>query len=91
MTDVMQADIFFFIASVATVVFLLFIALILFQVYKVVKLIRSVLERLESASEVVAEDAAHIRQLITSGGFFAGVVGLLSSIKRRSRKRSDRD
>ena len=89
MTDVMQADIFFFIASVSTVIFLLLIALILFQIYKIVKLIRSVLERLESASEIVAEDAAHIRQLISSGGFFAGVIGLLSSIKRRSRKKTD--
>ena len=91
MSDVLQADIFFFIASIATVVFLLLIAVILFQVYKVVKIIRKVLERVDAASEVVAEDAAHIRQLITNGGFFASLFGLMSSVKRRRKRRDEED
>ena len=86
MTDVLQADIFFFIASVATVVFLLFVTFILFQIYKVIKLIRSVLERIESASEVVAEDAAHIRQLVATGGIFAGFTKLIMGQRSRKRK-----
>ena len=88
MADVLQADIFFFIASVATVIFLLLITLILFQVYKVVRLIRSVLERVESASEIVAEDAAHIRKLITSGGVVAGVMKLFMGQKKRRSKQN---
>lgn len=87
MTDVMQADIFFFIASVATVIFLLLVAIILFQIYKVVRLIRSVLERIESASEVVAEDAAHIRQIITSGGVVASIMKLFMGQRKRKKSR----
>lgn len=89
MSDVLQADIFFFIATAATVVFLLLVAVILFQIYKVVRIIRRVLERVEAASDVVAEDAAHIRELIASGGFFASLFGLMSSVKRRTRRRKD--
>ena len=87
----MQADIFFFIASIATVVFFLLVAMVLFQIYKVVTIIRRVLERVDAASDVVAEDAAHIRQLITSGGFFASLFGLMSSVKRRAKTRKTRE
>lgn len=85
MADVLQADIFFFIASAATVIFLLFVSFILFQIYKVIRLIRSVLERIESASELVAEDATHIRKLISSGGVMAGVAKLFMGRHRRRR------
>lgn len=91
MNDILQADIFFFIASVATVIFLLLLAVILFQVYKIIKLVRTLLERIESASEVVAEDAAHIRQLIAGGGIIASIMSLMKGRGRRSRSKASEE
>lgn len=88
MSDILQADIFFFIASFATVVFCIIVAMVLFQIYKITALIRRVLERLESASEVVAEDVANIRELVATGGFVSSIVGLIMGTKKRRKKKA---
>lgn len=90
MSEVLHANIFFFIASFATVVFCIIGTLILFQVYKIIKIIRSLLERVESASEAAAEDIAHVRQLVARGGLLSTVFGLAFDVKkkRRSPKKS---
>lgn len=88
----MQANIFFLVASIATVVFCVVVVLVLIQIYKIVKLIRSILERIESASEVVAEDVTHIRELVTSGGIISAIIGLIVGQKRRgSRKKTTKE
>lgn len=91
MTEVLQANIFFMIASTATVIFCILVALVLFQVYKIVSLIRSILERIESASEVMAEDVAHVRQLVAKGGFLSSIIGLVLGSKRRRRRATARE
>lgn len=87
MTEVLQANIFFLIASIATVVFCIIVAMILFQVYKVVKLIRSILERIESASDTVAEEVAHVRELVASGGLVTSLFSLAMGVKKRARRK----
>lgn len=91
MSEVLQANIFFYIASVATVVFCIVVTMILFQVYKIVKIIRSILERVDSASEVMAEDVAHVRQLVATGGLLSTIFGLVFGSKRKKNhaKKSD--
>jgi hypothetical protein len=92
MSEVLHADIFFFIASIATVIFCIVITMILFQVYKVMKLLRSILERVDSASEVIAEDVASVRKLVATGGLISTVVGLVFGARRkRSKKTVDED
>lgn len=88
MSDILQADIFFFIASFATVVFCIIVAMVLFQIYKITALIRRVLEKLESATEVVAEDVANIRELVATGGFVSSIVGLIMGTKKRRKKKT---
>jgi hypothetical protein len=90
MTDVLQTNIFFIIASVATVIFCLLVSLVLFQIYKIVTLFRSILERLDTASALMAEDAADIRQFLTRGGIFATITRLFMG-QRARRKRRDRE
>lgn len=78
MNEVLHANIFFIIASIATVVFSIITCFILYQVYKIVKLARSILERIESASEVVAKDVSDLRSFVTSGGgFFARILNII--------------
>lgn len=78
MNEVLHANIFFVIASIATVIFSIITCFILYQVYKIVKLVRSILERIESASEVVAKDVSEMRSFVTNGGgFFARILNII--------------
>ena len=91
MSEVLQANIFFYIASVATVLVCIVVIMILFQVYKVMKTVRSILERIESASEVVAEDVAHVRKLVATGGIVSTIMGLVFGAKKKRRSRAEAD
>lgn len=91
MNEILNADIFFVIASVATVVFAIIVCFILYQVYKLVKTIRRVLERIEAASETVAGDVAQARALLYNGGIIAKVLGFMAGTKRKARPVRDED
>lgn len=93
MNEVLHANIFFLIASIATIVFCVFVCFILYYILKIVRSIRTIIERIEAGSELVANDVAHVRELIAKGGIvsriFQYVMGGNSSTKRESsRKRS---
>lgn len=90
MSEVLHANIFFVIASVATVIFCVFVCFILYHVYKIVCAIRRVVERIEEGSEVIADDVAFVRDLTRGGisrlfGLFTG-----GGSRPRSRTRSKR-
>ena len=92
MNEVLHANIFFIIASIATVIFCILVSLILFQVLKITKSLRSIIERIEAGSEVIAQDVAHVRELVASGGIFSKLIQFIMGStrgrgkgKRRSR------
>jgi len=58
---------------------------ILYHVMKIVRSIRSIVERIDAGSEVIAEDAAHVRELIANGSIFSR---LLKYIKKATSGRS---
>ena len=89
MTEVLQANIFFLIASIATVIFCIVITMILFQGYKIMKVIRSILERVDSASETMSEDVAHVRKLVATGGLVSTIMGLVFGSKKKKRTKSE--
>ena len=89
MNEILHANIFFVIASVATVIFCIITSLILYHVLKLVKSTRRIVERIEAASEQVADDVAHARQMFYNGGMIARVMGFMAGTKRKSRRRSD--
>ncbi len=91
MSEVLQANIFFYIASLATVVFCIVVTMILFQIYKVMKTVRSILERIDSASEVMAEDVAHVRKLVATGGLVSTIIGLVFGAKKKKRSKMTED
>ncbi len=88
MSEVLQANIFFYIASVATVVFCIVVTLILFQIFKILKVFRSILERIDSASETMSEDVAHVRKLVATGGLVSTIMGLVFGAKKKKRTKS---
>lgn len=92
MNEVLHANIFFLIASIATVIFSILTCIILYQVIKIAKVVRSILERIEAGSEKISQDIAHVRSLIGNGGvvsrvvtFFVGAFGA----GRRNRSKED--
>ncbi|MCA9355666.1 hypothetical protein KC865_03960 [Candidatus Kaiserbacteria bacterium] len=88
MNEVLHANIFFVIASIATVVFCVLVALILYQVLKITKSLRSIIERIEAGSERLANDVAHVRELVASGGIFSKLVQfIMGSARGRGRER----
>lgn len=86
MNEILHANIFFIIASVATVIFCIFTCVILFHLIKIMRSLRSIIERIEKASEIVAEDVSQVRALIANGGIFSRIFQFVmgSPVKRRS-------
>lgn len=97
MNEILHANIFFIIASIATVVFCILTCIILYHLIKVMGLVRSILERVEAGSEVLAEDLADIRSFFAGGGFLSRLMSLFvgqaatKASKRRRAKDVDED
>lgn len=91
MDEILHANIFFIIASVATVVFCIIVSLIFWQVLKIAKSLRKIIERIEAGSEQIAEDAAHMRQFVNQGGVFTKMVGMMMGAMAAGQRRSRRD
>jgi hypothetical protein len=93
MNEVLHANLFFLITSVMTVLFFITVCFVMYQVFKILKLIRSILERIDSASEVMAEDMADFRAALKEGGwlgriisFVLGAAGTVSAGKQSRKK-----
>lgn len=93
MNEILHANIFFLIASIATVCFCILISIILYQVIKIMGIVRSILERVEAGSEVLASDLTDIRLFFSGGGFFSRVMSLFvgQAASKASKRRKSRD
>ncbi len=90
MNEVLHANIFFLIASIATVVFCVFICFILYHVLKIVKSLRAIIERIEAGSEMIAHDVAQVRELVASGGIWSRAIQFIISGTRGSGRKRQR-
>lgn len=86
MNEILQANIFFIIASIATVVFCILLTFVLYQVFKIVRSIRSIVERIEEGSEIMSEDMTYMRNFVAGGGIFSQ---LFQFIMGKARRRVD--
>lgn len=93
MNEILHANIFFVIASVATVIFSILLCIILYQLYKVIRTLRRIIEKVEAGSEKISADFAQVRSAVENGGMvsklFAFVVG--AATNRRSRRGQKED
>jgi hypothetical protein len=90
MNEILHANIFFIIASVATVCFCILVSIALYHVIQILKLIRSVLERVEAGSEVLASDLSQVRMFFAEGGFLSRLVGMLPGVGKAPKARRKR-
>jgi hypothetical protein len=89
MTEVLHANIFFFIASMATVVFCIIVSMVLYQVYKIMYSIRLIVSRIEMQSGQIAEDIDAMRTFVRRGSFVSTLFNFFTG-QVRGRRRSSR-
>ena len=84
MNTLVKADIFFFIASIATVVLTIILAILLIYGIKIAKRLKEITEMVKHESQNVVEDIAYVREQIKEqsdrfGSFLGSIVGLFTS------------
>lgn len=89
MNEVLHANIFFVIASIATLVFCVFICFILYHVYKIARALRRIVDRIEAGSELIAEDVAFVRSFVHGG--LANLFSFFGSTARTRKRKVKSD
>lgn len=91
MSEVLHANIFFFITSIAVVLFTILMCVLVYHLIKIVKSIRRIVDRVEAGSEVIAEDLENLRESLNPARLIQFVMSMMpgAAPKRRSRKKSD--
>lgn len=86
----LQANVFFFITSIAVVVFTVFLCVALYYIIKILKSLRNITERVEHGSEVLAEDIEHVRKFFTEGSLISHIIGMFMGMSKQDRTRKKR-
>ena len=91
MSEVLQANIFFVITSIAVVALTILLCFVLYQVLGILKNVRDITDRLRRGSEQLAEDAQVVRDFVHEG-LIGTARRLLSGIggEKRTEKRTSR-
>jgi hypothetical protein len=84
MDEILQANIFFFIASFGVVLFTLLTCVILYHIIKLLRSIRNIVERVDEGSEVIAEDVAQLRAYVTQGSLVSHIMSFVFGTSARS-------
>lgn len=91
MNEVLHANIFFVITSVAVVLFTLLVCVLLYHLIKITKSIRRIVERVEAGSEVLAEDIEHIRETLNPARLIQFVMSFMPAVRQKKRSRKSDD
>jgi len=89
MTEILQANLFFFITAMAVVVFTIFLCVAMYFVIKILVSVRNITERIDESSEVIAEDIQQLRTYIAEGSLISQVIGLFIKSKRSRKKQTE--
>lgn len=91
MTEVLQANIFFFITSIAVVVFTVLVCVAVYYVIRILRTVGKIVERVDLGSETIAEDISQLRSYIAEGSLMSQIVGLFIKTKKKSRRKNEED
>src|SRR6056297_2215702 len=90
MSEVLHANIFFVITSVAVVLFTVLLCYALYQVITILKSIRRIVDRIEEGSEMIAEDVENFRSFVMEGSLISQLVGFFMGNRGAARRRGSR-
>ncbi len=82
MNEVLHANIFFIIASIATVMFVILVCIAMYHVIKILTAIRTIVDRIAEGSDVIAEDVSAMRDFVKSGGLVAYIINRMTPRER---------
>lgn len=91
MSEVLQANIFFFVTGIAVIIFSSLLCVALYQLIRILKSIRRVMDRIEAGSEIIAADLENVRSYFAEKSLFSRVIGAIlggGSSRQASEKRS---
>lgn len=95
MSDVLHANIFFFITAIAVILVTVMVIVALYYVIKILRAVKDVAERVREGSEVIAHDAAQFREGIMSGSFISAIYERAAKTAgfstRKTRKRAKKE
>lgn len=77
MSEVLQANIFFFVTGIAVIVFTLLLCIALYQLIKILKSVRRVIERIEHASDAIADDVTELKKYLSERSPLANFIGIV--------------
>ena len=87
MTEVLHANIFFVITSVAVVLLTLMVCMLLYHVIKIIRSVRRIVERIETGSEVLAEEIVDLKAKLNPARIFQFILQYLPFDMSRSRSK----
>lgn len=90
MSEVLHADIFFFITGIAVIIFSSLLCVALFHGIKALKSLRRILDRIEEGTEIIAEDLGQMRAFFTEEGFVKRVINAVMGGAKKSAPREPR-
>lgn len=90
MTEVLHANIFFVITSIAVVVFITLITIALYHAIKIIKSLRRIVERIEMGSERIAEDVDDVREFVRNTNPIAQILRFAMSFRQPPSRRTHR-
>ena len=90
MTEILHANIFFFITSVMTVLLGTLGCIVLYQVIKILASIRAIMARIEEGSDMIAEDIQAARDFVAAGGLISHLISFAARASGGRRARSSK-
>ncbi len=90
MTEILHANIFFFITSVVTVLFGILGCIVLYQVIKILQSIRAIVSRIEEGSDMIAEDIQAARDFVAAGGLISHLISFATRASGGRKTRSSK-
>lgn len=81
MSEVLHANVFFFITGIAVIIISAVLCVLLYHLIRALRSIRRILSRIEHGTEVVAEDLQGIRAQFKRGGLIGGLLSVLGSFR----------
>ncbi|MEX0913227.1 MAG: hypothetical protein WDZ56_01710 [Candidatus Paceibacterota bacterium] len=91
MTEVLQTNIFFFIASAAVIAFTILLCVAIFYVIVILRSISQITKRINEGSEHIASDVSRFKSYVLEGGFISQIVGLFARSGRSKKRRQQSD
>ena len=88
MTEIIHADIFFFITSVVTVALGIFGCIVLYYIIKILQSIRAIVARIDAGSDMIAEDIQAARDFVATGGLISHLISFATRASGGRKARS---